>query len=263
MAYYAVLSLAPMLFLTVAVCGRVFGESAVRGQVYWEIKDVFGPEGADVIQNLLKAAHEPGTGLFATVTGSTVLLFGASGFFVELRDTMNLIWDAPAGPTSIWGVLRYRFFSFAMVSGTGVLLMVSLAVSTVVQAAGSYVAEFVTIPGPLLQAANSVFGFLVLSILFGLIYKVVPEVPISWRDVGPGAVITACLFVLGKFGLAFYLGHASVGSAYGAAGSFVVLLVWVYYSAQIFLYGAEFTHVYACPAGSFATKNAPAIPNTP
>ena len=133
LAYYAVLSLAPLLILAVAVCGMVFGEDAVRGQVYWEIKDIFGPQGADVIQNLLKAAHKPGSGIFATIAGIVVLLFGASGVFAELRDTLNLIWDAPPASMSLSEIVRYRVFSFAMVSATGLLLMASLIMSTVVQ----------------------------------------------------------------------------------------------------------------------------------
>ncbi len=256
LAYYAVLSLAPMILLSVALCGRIFGAEAVRGRVYWDIKDIVGGPAAQVVQTLLLAAHKPGTGLWATVAGSVILLFGASGFFVELRDTLNLIWDTPPGNPSYWAILRHRFFSFAMVCSTGMLLLVSLTVSTIVQAAGNYTARYVTLPGPVIEATNSLLGFVALSFLFALIYKLIPEVSIAWRDVVLGAVTTAVLFVIGKYVLALYLGNTGVGSPYGAAGSLIVLLVWVYYSAQIFLYGAEFTHVHACRSGSIAMKRA-------
>jgi membrane protein len=256
LAYYVVLSLAPLVLLSVAICGRIFGEDAVRGQVYWQIKDVIGGPAAEVVQSLLREAHKPGIGLRATVVGFVVLLFGASGVFVELRDTLNLIWDAPPGNSSFWAILRYRFFSFAMVSATGLLLIISLALSTIVQAAGTYTSRYVTFPAPVIEATNSLVGFMALSLLFALIYKFVPEVSIAWRDVILGAGFTAAFFIIAKYVLALYLGKAGVGSPYGAAGSLVVLLAWLYYSAQIFLYGAEFTHVCALRTASFATERA-------
>jgi membrane protein len=235
-----------MLLLFIAIAGKIFGQSAVRGQVYWEIKDVVGRQPADVVQTLLQAAHKNGTGIFAAVAGSVTLLFGASAVFAELRDTLNYIWDAPpAPPMTFWGLVRYRAVSFAMVSGTAFLLLVSVVLSTIAQAAGTYASRYVTFSTTFVELTNSAVAFVVLAFLFAVIYKVVPEVPIDWRDVGLGAVITAALFVIGKFVLTLYLGRAGVGSPYGAAGSLVVLLVWVYYSAQIFLFGAEFTHVYA------------------
>jgi membrane protein len=256
LAYYAVLSLAPMVLLSVAICGRIFGAEAVRGRVYGEIKDVIGGPAAEIVQTLLREAYKPGTGLWATVVGFAFLLFGASGFFAELRDTLNLIWDAPPAKRSLWAILRYRLFPFLMVCGAGLLLMASLVVSTVVQAAGNYTSRYVTLPAPLVESANSLLGFVVLSFLFALIYKFIPEVSIDSRDVILGALITAALLIVGKYILALYLGNAGVGSPYGAAGSLVVLLVWLYYSAQIFLYGAEFTHVYARRNGSIATTRA-------
>jgi len=256
LAYYVVLSLAPLVLLSVALCGRIFGDDAVRGQVYFEIKDVVGGPAAEVVQALLREAHKPGTGVWATVVGTVILLFGASGVFVELRDTLNLIWDAPPGEPSFWAILRYRLFSFAVVCATGLLLMASLVFSTVMQAAGTYTSRYVTFPAPLVEATNSLLGFIVLSVLFALIYKFIPEVSIAWRDVIFGAVFTAAFFIVGKYALALYLGKAGVGSPYGAAGSLVVLLVWLYYSAQIFLYGAEFTHVYARQIRTIATERA-------
>jgi membrane protein len=256
LAYYVVLSLAPLVLLCVALSARIFGEDAVRGHVYWEIKDVIGGPAAEVVQSLLREANKPGTGVWATVVGTVILLFGASGVFVELRDTLNLIWEAPPGNSSFWAILRYRLFSFAVVCATGLLVMGNLVLSTVVQAAGTYTSRYVTFPVPFVEATNSLLGFVVLSVLFALIYKFIPEVSVAWRDVILGAVFTAAFFIAGKYILALYLGRAGVGSPYGAAGSLVVLLVWLYYSAQIFLYGAEFTHVYARRARTTATQRA-------
>jgi membrane protein len=256
LAYYVVLSLAPLVLLSVALCGRIFGDDAARGQVYGEIKDVVGGPAAAVVQSLLREAHKPGSGFWATIVGTVILLFGASGVFVELRDTLNLIWDAPPANSSIWAILRYRLFSFAVVCATGLLLMASLVFSTVVQAAGTYTSRYVTFPASLVEATNSVLGLIVLSILFSLIYKFIPEVYIAWRDVIFGAVFTAAFFIIGKYILALYLGNAAVGSPYGAAGSLVVLLVWLYYSAQIFLFGAEFTKVCARRSRTIATERA-------
>jgi membrane protein len=253
LAYYAVLSLAPVLVLAVAICGTVFGDAAARGQVYEQIKDVVGPQAAAVAQSVLTAAHKPGAGLLASITGFVVLLFGASGVFSELRDILNLIWDAPSpGPTTVRSFLKYRALSFLMVTAVGIIIMVTLALSTVLEAVGRYI----TFSPGIAETANAIGSFLVFSLLFAMVYKAVPDVPIDWQDVAFGGVMTAALFVVGRFFLTLYLSHASVGSPYGAAGSLIVLLVWVYYSSQIFLYGAEFTCVYARRRGSKATKRA-------
>lgn len=250
LAYYTALSLAPLVVAVVAVSGLVFGEEAARGEIYWEIKDLVGSQAAAVVQTLLKSAHRPAAGIIASVVGFIVLLFGASGVFVELRDTLNYIFDAPASKSSgLWELLRYRFFSFAMVLGIGFLLMVSLTISAVIQAMGAFAAHYVAIPPAGLEAINFAVSFAVISLLFGLIYKVIPEVSNRWSDVSVGAVITAALFTAGKLALGLYLGKAGVGSAYGAAGSLIVLLVWVYYSSQVFLFGAEFTFVYSRSVG--------------
>lgn len=257
LAYYTVLSIAPLLVVIVAICGFAFGEDAVRGQVYWQIKDLTGNESAAAIQSMLKTAHHPGTGIFATIVGFLTLLAGASGVFLELRDTLNYIWNAPVKSSGgLWLMLRYRFFSFAMVLGIGFLLMVSLAVSALIAALGAYASHFISIPAPVLEVVNAVVTFAATSLLFALIYRLIPEVPIQWKDVITGSIFTAALFAAGKFLIGLYIGRASVGSAYGAAGSLVVMLVWVYYSSQIFLFGAEFTHVYAQRRGSPATRSA-------
>ncbi|MDP9170119.1 MAG: YihY/virulence factor BrkB family protein [Acidobacteriota bacterium] len=257
LAYYTILSLAPLLVVVVALCGLAFGDDAVRGQLYWEIKDVVGSQGAAFVQSLLVGAHEPATGITASAAGFVVLIAGASGVFGELRDTLNYIWDAPVPKSSGFGrIVRYRVFCFAMVLGFGFLLVVSLALSAGVQALGSFASHRLAIDPRLLEIVNFAVTIVVTGVLFALIYRVIPEVPIDWADVGVGAAVTAVFFAVGKFLIGFYLGTAGVGSAYGAAGSLVVLLVWVYYSAQIFLYGAEFTHVYASHRGSPAIQSA-------
>jgi len=246
LAYYAVLSLAPLLVIVVAICGFAFGEQAVRGQLYWQIRSTVGDQAAQFVQTLIKDAHRPGRGLVASTIGFLILIFGASGVFVELRDTLNYIWDVPVRNSSgIKGMLRHRVFSFAMILGIGFLLIVSLTVSALIQAAGDYSKQFIYLTPQFLEFLNFLVTFFTTSFLFGLMYRVIPEVHVDWEDVATGSVLTAILFAIGKFLIGFYLGRASVGSAYGAAGSLVVLLVWVYYSSQIFLYGAELTRVYA------------------
>ncbi len=257
LAYYAVLSLAPLLVIAVAICGTVFGDAAARGQVYDEIKDVVGPQAAAVAQSVLTAAHRPGAGILASISGFVVLMFGASGVFGELRDILNLIWDAPPqGPTTAKSFLKSRAVAFAMVTGAGIVVMATLALSTFLESAESFAGRFVTFSPYLWEAANAISSFLIFSLLFATIYKIVPDVPIDWEDVALGGVLTAGLFVVGRFLLTLYLAKASVGSPYGAAGSLIVLLVWVYYSSQIFLFGAEFTCVYARRRGSKAIQRA-------
>ncbi len=245
-AFYTVLSLAPLLVVVVAVAGFFFGEDAVRGELYWQLRNLIGSEAASTVQNLLKAAHHPAAGIAASVIGFLVLLMGASGVFLQLRQTLNYIWGVdPNVDSGFRGMVRSRLFSFAMILGVGFLLVVSLAVSAVISAMGAYASGFISIPAPVLQVISFIVTFVVTSFLFALIYKFVPETKIDWEDVATGAIFTALLFDIGKILIGLYLGKASVGSAYGAAGSLVVLLVWVYYSSQVFLFGAEFTHVYA------------------
>jgi membrane protein len=246
LAYYTILSLAPTVVVIVAIAGFAFGESAVRGQVYTQFRDTMGDRGAAAIQALLRAAHRPAAGITASALGFLTLLVGASGVFMELRDTLNYIWDAPPAPGfGIKAFIRHRFFSFAMVLGIGFLMMVSLTLSAIVQAAGDWLALYVPVPASVLEALNFLATFLATTLLFALIYRFLPDVRVDWEDVVIGSVITAALFAAGKFLIALYIGTAGVGSAYGAAGSLVVILVWVYYSSQIFLYGAEITRAYA------------------
>ncbi len=246
LAYYAILSLAPILLIVVALGGYLFGQNAVRGEIYWQARQVVGSELAATLQTLLASAEPQTSGIVASVFGFIVLFVGASGVFLELREALNYIWDVP--PVTRGGfatAFRYRIFSFAIVAGVGVLALLSLLASILFEAMGRYVSPSVAIRGATLETVNFVITFLLLSFLFGVIYRIFPVTRVDWEDVIVGSVVTAALFTAGKFLVGLYLGRASVGSAYGAAGSLVVLLVWIYYSAQIFLYGAEFTHVFA------------------
>lgn len=263
LAYYSIFSLAPLLLIFVSIAGTVFGENAVRGEIYWEIRALAGNTGAAFIQELLKGAGmHRASGILASILGFVMLVLGASGVFIELRDDLNYIWNVPAPEESIWrGLLRYRLISFGLVLGSGLLITASLAASIAIQAAEKYALGYVMIPAFLLEAANFGVTFLATTLLFGLVYTILPERRVPWTDVAVGSVVTAILFTAGKSLVAFYLGRAGVGSLYGAAGSLVVLLVWVYYSAQIFLFGAEFTHVYSQRHGVLSVERARVVPH--
>jgi membrane protein len=247
LAYYTTLSLAPLLLILVSIAGFVLGEDTVRGELYRQIRAVAGHEGAVFIQELLNGARmHPASGILAGVLGFAMLVLGASSVFGELRDDLNYIWEIQAPQVSMWsGLLRQRIFSFGLVLGSGLLITASLSVSVVLQAAEKYASGYVRIAPLLLEAANAGATFMATTFLFGLVYTILPERRVPWTDVAVGSVVTAVLFTAGKSLVAIYLGRSGIGSLYGAAGSLVVLLVWVYYSAQIFLFGAEFTHIYS------------------
>jgi len=245
LAYYTVLSIAPLLMLATAVVGFVFGEDAARGQVASELAGIVGPQAGQGIQTVIQHARSPEGGLISSIVGVAVLMFGASGVFGELQSAMNVIWDVKPKPgLGVKGFIRARFFSFTMVLGVAFLLLVSLVLSALLAAAGRFFAHHLPGGEVLWQGINFLFSLLIISALFALIFKVVPDVKVSWRDVAPGAVLTAILFTIGKLLLGLYLGHSSVASPYGAAGSVIVLVIWVYYSAQILFFGAEFAQVY-------------------
>lgn len=260
LAYYTIFSLAPLILIFVSIAGIVFGPQAVRGEIYWQIRAVAGYQGAAFVQELLKGATTHHTsGILATILGFVMLLVGASGVFVELRDDLNYIWEVPPSQESLLrGMLRYRLFSFGVVIGSGLLSTASLAFSIAVQAVEKHALGYVMIPAFLLESANFGVTFLGTTFLFGLIYAILPERRVPWTDVAIGSIATSALFAAGKFIVALYLGRAGVGSLYGAAGSLVVLLVWVYYSSQIFLFGAEFTHVYSQCHGALKKERAEA-----
>jgi membrane protein len=253
LAYYTMLSTAPLVVLSIAIAGMVFGAEAARGQVLDQIRGVVGYRGAAAIQGLLQNAAKPGSGMAAAGAGVLVLFWGASGVLGELRDSLNAVWGVePADGEGFLAIVRHRFVSFAMVLGIGFLLLVSLLLSAAIAAAGKMFAGALPAPEPVLQLINLVFSFGTITVLFALLYKLVPDVHVEWRDVWIGAAVTALLFSLGKFAIGLYLGKAGIGSAYGAAGSLVAYIVWVYYSAQIFFFGAQFTRTFAERHGSHA-----------
>ena len=257
LAFYTMLSIAPLLVMCIGIAGMVFGHDAAQGRVVAQIQGLVGYEGGQAIQSVLAHAAKLSSGIAAMSVGVLLLLFGASSVFGQLRDSMNLVWGVKNSTTSgLMGLIKYRFVSFAMIIGVGFLLLVSLLFSAAAAAAGKFVGGYLPVPEAVLHAANYVISFVAVTLVFALMYKVVPEVRIEWEDVWIGAAVTSALFSLGKFLIGIYLGKASIGSAYGAAGSLVVFLVWVYYSAQIFLMGAEFTRVFAERHGSRARARA-------
>jgi len=257
LAFYTLLSIAPLLVVCIGIAGMIFGAKAAQDQISAQIGNVVGWQNAETLQSLLKNASKPAAGITAAVVGFLTLLFGASGVFGELRDSLNLVWGAKsASGAGLMGMIKYRFFSFAMVLGIGFLLLVSLVLSAGIAAAGKFLSGRMPVPESVLHIGSTVVTFVAVTVLFALLYKLVPDVHIEWKDVIIGAAVTSLLFSVGKFLIALYLGKASVGSAYGAAGSLVVFIVWVYYSAQIFFLGAEFTHVFAERHGSRAEQKA-------
>ncbi|MGZ3388023.1 MAG: YhjD/YihY/BrkB family envelope integrity protein [Isosphaeraceae bacterium] len=263
LAFYSVLSIAPLLIIAIAIAALAFGEEAARGQLVGQMRGMVGPEGADAIQEMIKNARKPATGTVAALLGVVTLLFGASGVFGQLQDAINTIWEVQPKPgRGVLAMLKDRFLSFAMVLGTGFLLLVSLVLSAALAAFFALAGALAPGLGAVLQVANILVSFTVVAVLFALIFKLLPDAKIAWRDVWVGAVLTTVLFLVGKALIGLYLGRSGYGSAYGAAGSLVVLLVWIYYSAQILFFGAEFTQVYANRYGSRIEPAADAEPVT-
>lgn len=264
LAYYTVFSLSPLLIIVIAIAGAVFGEEAARGEIVAQIQGLVGRDGAKFIEAAIENASKPQAGGgFASLISIGVLLFGASGLFAQLQDALNTIWEVQPDPQQgVASFIRTRFLSFSMVLGIGFLLLVSLVLSAGLSAVVSYISNLLPAIASLLQIANFVLSFIVTTLLFGLIYKFLPDVKITWSDVLVGAAITSLLFSLGRYLLGLYLGNSSFGSTYGAAGSLVVILAWVYYAAQILFFGAEFTQVYARRYGSQIVPDKNAIPIT-
>jgi membrane protein len=251
LAYYTVLSLIPLLVVIIAMIGLIFGRDAAQGYIMEQIGSLVGPQSAQAIKEMIQRASEPSSGIVATLVAGVTLLAGASGVFAQLQDSLNSLWGVePKAGRGIWGVIRDRFLSVGALLGTGFLLLVSLVLSAAVSAAGKWFGGFLPAPEVVLQGLELVLSLAVVTGLFALIFKVLPDAKVAWSDVWIGALLTALFFTIGKFAIGLYLGKSDVGSAYGAAGSLVILLVWVYYSAQILLFGAEFTQVYANKLGS-------------
>ncbi|MGK6307913.1 YihY/virulence factor BrkB family protein [Variovorax sp. DT-64] len=265
LAYYTVFSVAPLLLIVISVAGLVFGEEAARGEIMNQLSGLMGEEGARAVQGMLEAVNKPKEGIFATVIGVALLLLGASTVFGELQDALDRIWRAPARDSSkgLFNLLRVRLLSFSMILCIGFLLMVSLVASAALAALGKWWAPVFGGWAALAQAVNFFFSFVIVTVAFAMIYKIMPRVRVQWRDVWIGAAVTALLFTVGKHLIGLYIGKTGVASGYGAAGSLVVVLVWVYYSAQIFLLGAEFTWVYAHKYGSLRHFQRPDAPPSP
>jgi membrane protein len=267
LAYYTLFSIAPLLIIAIAVAGLVFGQEAARGEIVAQIQDLIGREGAIAVQGLLKSANEPAQEMFATVVSVITLIIGATTVFAELQSDLDRIWRVPvaAKENGIWALLRTRLLSFGLVLGLGFLLLVSLAVSAAIAAFSKWSNGFLVGWEPFLHVLNFSISFAITTLLFAMIYKFMPRARIAWRDVWVGAAVTALLFEIGKLLIGLYLGKTSVASGFGAAGSLIVLLVWVYFSAQTFLLGAEFTWVYAHEYGSKAAQtgqeSATAVPS--
>ena len=253
LAYYTVFSVAPLLLIVIAVAGLVFGQEAARGEIMGQLSGLLGTDSARAVEDLLESVNNPEAGVLATLLGIVVLLIGATTVFAVLQSALDRIWRAPERPagSGLWALLRSRLLSLGMVLGLGFLLMVSLVVSAGLSALGKWWTPWLSSGAvELAQTINVGASMVLLSAIFAMIYKWMPRVKVAWSDVWVGAVITALLFTLGKSLIGLYIGRSGVASAFGAAASLVVLLVWVYWSAQIFLLGAEFTWVWAIRHGS-------------
>jgi membrane protein len=261
LAYYSLLSLAPLMIIAIAVAGVVYGPDAARGKVAGELGAIVGGEAAQGVQSVAASARSQTGGVIGTIVGVVTLFVGASGVFGELQSSLNTIWEVkPKSGRGVLGQLKDRFLSFTMVLGVAFLLLVSLMLSAVLSALGTAFAG--ALPGGegIWQVVTFLFSFSVVTGLFALIFKYIPDAEIRWRDVWPGAAVTALLFTVGKFLLGLYLGKAAPGSSYGAAGSIIALVVWVYYAAQILFMGAEFTQVQARRNGAGIRPDKNAVP---
>lgn len=260
LAFYTVFSIAPLLLIAMAVAGFAFGKEAVEGQLFYQVRGMVGDQGADVIQTMIASASKPASGTLATLFGVLMLLVAAAGLFGQLQDAINTVWGVEPKPgRGIWGFIRDRFLSITMVLGCAFLLLVSLVVSAMLASLATIMGDMKT--SAVGQGLDFVISFGVVTGLFAMIYKFLPDVKIAWQDVWLGAAITALLFSIGKWLIGLYIGQSGISSAYGPAGSMAVLLIWLYYSSQIFLFGAELTKAYANRFGSkvVPSENAQAV----
>jgi membrane protein len=253
LAFYTLFSIAPVLIVAVSVAGFVFGEKAAQGEIVRQFQGLMGTQGATAIETIIQSTNRPALGVFTTTLGLLAIIVGASGAFNELQNALNTVWKVDSRAQSFWMVtIKQRFFSLGLVVATGFLLLTSLVVTAALSAAERYLGNLLPMSVILLESINFVFSFGMITILFALILKFIPDTTISWRDVRMGAAVTSLLFTVGKVVIGLYLGHSALTSAYGAAASLVIFLIWIYYSAQILLFGAELTHVYALKYGSRA-----------
>ncbi|NHZ61625.1 YihY/virulence factor BrkB family protein [Massilia genomosp. 1] len=255
LAFYTLFSMAPILVLVIAIAGFFYGAEAAQGQLINELRGLVGKQGAEAIQLVLAGAQNKESGIWATVIATGLLLFGATTVFSELKDSLDEIWAVPASTDATWwDILRTRLLSFGLILVLGFLLMVSLVVSAALAVLEKYMNGLWKDAAVLLSWVSWGISFLVIATLFGVIYKMLPRIKLSWRDVTIGALGTAALFSLGKFAIGLYIGNSGVANSFGAAGSMIALLLWVYYSAQIFFLGAEFARQYALQLGSLKHK---------
>jgi membrane protein len=264
LSYYTVFSIAPLLLIAISVAGLVFGREAAQGAVVDQLQGLIGQNGAQAIQDLLKNVSRPSEGILATITGVVVLVIGATSVFGELQDDLDRIWQVPTRQkvAGWWAFLHARLLSIGMILAIGFLLLVSLAASAAFDAFASWSTSALAGWEGLAHVVNFVLSFVLTTALFAMIYRFMPQATIEWRDVAIGAVVTALLFAVGKYLIGLYIGKSALASGFGAAGSLAVLLAWVYYSAQIFLFGAEFTWAYAHAFGSHqGQEHQPAMPH--
>jgi len=260
LSYYTVFSLAPMLLIVISVAGMVFGAEAARGEIFGQLRGLMGADAAKTVEDLLTSVSEPKEGIAATLFGLVLLLIGATSVFGELQDALDRIWRAPARDRSggVFGLVRARLLSFGMILGVAFLLMVSLVLGAVTSALGKWWSGAFGSWELVAQGVNIVAGFAVTTLGFAMIYKLMPRVKVQWRDVWLGAAVTALLFTIGQLLIGLYIGKSGITSGFGAAASLIVIFVWVYYSAQVFLLGAEFTWIYA---RTFGSKRGSVVPD--
>lgn len=262
LSYYTVFSIAPLLVILIAIVGYFYGEDAARGEISGQISSVVGPQAAEFIQAMVQGANKPSAGIIASVIGFFTLLLGAIGVFGQLQEALNTIWKVPPKPKqSFLETLKSRFTPFMMLIGVSFLLLTSLVVSAGIAALGNWLNGVLPMPEWVMQSITIFFGFGIVTVLFALIFRVLPNIEIPWRDVWIGAALTTFLFMIGQLGLGWYVGKTAADSTYGAAGSLVAVLLWVYWTSQILFFGAEFTQVYAKKYGSKVSAPA-AIPPT-
>lgn len=261
LAYYTVFALAPFLIVLTAIAGLVFRSDA-QGKIVEQLQSQLGPQATEFVTTILDHAGKQSSSVPATIIGILVALAGAAGLFGQLQDALNTIWEVAPKPQGFLAMLKTRFLSFAMVLGTGFLLLVSLLLSAALQVLSKLASDWLPIPAPLIEGLNLLLAFGVITLLFALIFKELPDVEIGWSDVWIGAAVTSFLFGVGRFALSLYIGHVATTSPYGPAGSVVLVLLWVYYAAQILFFGAEFTQVYASKYGSRIKPSPNAVPVT-
>ncbi len=249
-AFYTVTSIGPVLFIVVAIAGLVFGEDAARGAISDQLGGLMGQQGSDLLQTAIQSASQRSSGIIAAVVGIATLIITASGVFTEMQQALNVIWRAEPRGTTMSRLIRARAVSLGLVGALGFLLLVSLVISTLLSALSDYINAYLPSGHLILQTLTFLISFSLITLLFGAIYKILPDKKIEWHDVLIGAFVTAFLFTVGKLLISLYIGRTAIASSYGAAGSLIVVLLWIYYSTQIFLLGAEFTKVYASHHGS-------------